>query len=1071
MKKLFTLFAMAFFAIAFAPNSAKASHMAGVDITYEWTGNPNEYLVRLKFYRDCLGITAPTQVTICYASLTTGQSGTVIAPQISVTPVPNTPCVNAIPTCPGGIGDIEEYVYETVILLPGQASDWVFSWYDCCRNGAITTLQPNGMYISCTLDNITAPTNSSPSFLNLAYTRFCVGNQFFYDQGATDIDGDSLVFSLVTAEDGTGSCPSAPFPNTYVAPYTPTNFLASSIPITINSFTGIINFIPSQVQVAVMCVLVREYRNGILIGQVKRDIQINIVAQCNQIFPSFSNGILTATSGGQLTANCNDYSVIIPFDTNFQCASAIPTDFRILGPFGVPNPAVSVQPINCSNGQTDSLLVTFLNPLSVGETFLWIKRGFDGNTLLSECGSEIPEFVDTVRIVVTDNSTWFPVVDSLGCLFNDITVTLSDSIYCFSVANDGSDFELVDGSGTSYPIASAYGYCTPNGLKTNQLLINMVSNTSVPGPLYLILKNGGGSDANTVANDCGRFLNSTDTLAIFYIDNVIYVDLGTDQNICSFDPIPTLDCGYPNLTYQWYDANGAIAGETNQTYTPTVSGTYTVVVNSGPGCSGSDTLQLVIIPAPSDNLGGDLTICISDPLPVLDAGNPGATYQWFLNGVALAGETNQTYTPVAGPAGTYTYSVEINNGNVLCIANFDIVIVTTNAFIVNTLSNQSICDNGTYPLLDAGNPGAPSYQWSLDGTAISGATSQTFQTTQAGTYSVTVGSGGCAGSGSMVLNVSQTPVVTLANSTICDYDAIPTLDAGAFANASYQWLQNGTAIAGATAQTYQPSAAGDYSVNVTVPPGCTGSSLMTLTINPAPSLAVADEDACSDQLAVLDAGSFPGATYLWSTNETTQTINPTATGTYIVTVTQSNCVSVDTASVTIFTYAAPVVTCNSGNATFRFIYLWTAVSGATSYEVSEDGGTNWIPANVPSGPESHGVNNSIPDFLVRAIGPAPLTCRGALSEPTACEVVIPNIFTPNGDNKNEFFDLKNIEQYPNNTVQIFNRWGKEVYNEGGYNNSTKKFDGKDLPDGVYFYIVDLGDGTTEPKSGTVTINR
>lgn len=1069
MKKLFTLFAMAFFALLIAPDQAKASHMAGVDITYEWTGNPNEYLVRLKFYRDCVGIPAPTQVTICYSSASTGQNGSVIAPQISFTPVPNTPCVNAIPTCPGGVGDIEEYVYEAIILLPGQAPDWIFSWADCCRNAAITTLQPNGMYISCTLDNVTAPTNSSPSFLNLAYTRFCVGNQFFYDQGATDIDGDSLVFSLVTAEDGGFGCPNTPFPNTYIAPYSPTNPLASSIPITINSTTGVVNFIPSQVQVAVICVLVREYRNGVLIGQVKRDIQINIVAQCNQIFPSFVNNILTA-GGGQILAGCNDNQIIIPFDTTFQCASAVPTDFRVIGPFGIPNPAVAVQPINCSNGETDSLLVTFLNPLSAGETYVWIKRGFDGNTLLSECGSEIPEFQDTVRILVNDPSVWTPIVDSVGCIFNDFTITLSDSIYCFSVVADGSDFQLVDGNGTNYPISNAYGYCTPNGLKTNQLLVEMANSTSAAGPFYLLLTNGGGSDLNTVANNCGRFLSSTDTLAILFVDNIIPINLGADQNICSFDPIPTLDCGYANLTYQWFDQSGPIAGATNQTFTPTTSGTYSVVISNGPGCTGTDTMTLVIIPAPSDNLGNDLTLCINDPLPTFDAGNPGATYQWFLNGTAIPGATSQTYTPAAGPAGTYTYSVEVNTGNVLCIGVFDLIITTTNAFTVSTLSDQTICDNGTYPLLDAGNPGAPSYQWSLNGAPISGATSQTWQTTQAGSYSVTVGSGTCAGTGTMNLTVNQTPVVTLSNNTICDYDVISALDAGSFPGATYQWLQNGTAISGATSQTYTPTVAGDYSVNVTVPPGCTGTSQMTLTINAAPVLAVADGNFCSDQVTLLDAG-VTGASYLWSNGANTQTISPATAGTYIVTVTQNNCIATDTADLSITSFIAPAVACNPGSGTFRFIYLWAAIPGASSYEVSEDGGVTWIAANTPTSPESHGVNVSIPDFLVRVVGPAPLSCRGAQSEPVACEIIIPNIFTPNGDNTNEFFEIDNIEQYPNNTVQIFNRWGKEVFNTGGYNNTTKKFDGKDLPDGVYFYIVDVGDGSTEPKAGTVTINR
>ena len=909
MKKLFTLLAMAIFALLLTPQTSHASHMAGMDITYEYTGTPNAYLVRLKLYRDCDGISAPTQVNICWSSSTLGLSGTVIAPNVSMTPVPNTPCVTATPSCPGGIGDIEEYIYEVVITLPQPASDWVFSWYECCRNGAITTLQPNGLYNSCSLNNLIAPTNSSPYFLNLAYTRFCVGNQFFYDQGAIDIDGDSLVFSLVTAEDGSGSCPPAPYPNTYIAPYSPANPLASSIPITINSSTGVLNFIPSLVQVAVICVLVREYRNGLLIGQVKRDIQINIVPSCNQIIPSFSNGVLTA-GGGQLLANCNDYSVILPFDTNFQCGSAVPTDFRAVTPFGIPNPLVSVVPINCSNGQTDSLLVTFLNPLTVGETFVWVKRGFDGNTLLSECGAEIAEFADTVRILVTDNSIWSPITDTVGCFFNTFSVTLSDSVYCFSIANDGSDLQLLDANGTNLPIANAYGYCTPGGAKTNQLLINMTTNTFGNGPLYLLLTSAGGSDGNTIANDCGRFLLSTDTLAVLYVDNVINVDLGTDQ---------------------------------------------------------------------------------------------------------------------------------------------------------------TICDNATFPLLDPNTPGATSYQWFFNSTAIPGATSATYQTTQSGVYGVQVAAGGCSGDTSMTLTVNASPSVSLTNVTICDYDVIPTLSISPVTNGSYQWFNGATAITGATSTSYLPTAAGNYSVAVTIPPGCTGTGVMDLTINAAPVLAIADQDICSDQQATLDAG-VAGATYTWSNQANTQTITTGTAGTYSVIVDLNGCTDADTAVVNVFFYpVAPVVACNPGTSPFKFIYVWTAVSGVASYEVSEDGGATWIPANVPSGPESHGVNVNIPNFTVRAIGTG--LCKiGAASEPTACEVTIPNIFTPNGDNTNEFFELENIEQYPNNTVQIFNRWGKEVYNEGGYNNSTKKFDGKDLPDGVYFYIVDLGNGV-KAKAGTVTINR
>jgi gliding motility-associated-like protein len=1069
MKKLFTLLVLALMVVVMTPDTSKASHMAGVDITYEYAGSPNTFLVRLKFYRDCLGISAPTQVTICYSSVSTGQNGSVIASQVSTTPVPSTPCVNAASSCPGGVGDIEEYVYETIVTLPGPAVDWIFSWADCCRNGAITTLQPNGMYISALLDNVNAPTNSSPSFLNLAYTRFCVGNQFYYDQGATDIDGDSLVFTLVTAEDGGFGCPNTSFPNTYIAPYSATNFLASSIPITINQNTGVINFIPSVVQVAVMCVLVEEYRNGLKIGSVKRDIQINIVPACNQIIPSFINSSLTTGPGIiQTTCGGNDYTIIVPFDTTFQCGSAVPTDFRVITPIGIPNPVVNVQPINCSNGQTDSLLLTLLNPLISGTTYVYLKKGFDGNTLLSECGAEMPELLDTVKYIVLDsNIVWLPKQDSVGCAFNNITVQLMDSIYCNSIANDGSDLYLIDGNGVNYPIGSVYGFCTPGGLKTKELLINMASTVSSGGPFYLLLNNSG-SDGNTLANTCGRYLLTSDTIAIFGVDTIIPVNLGTDQSLCSFDPVPTLDCGYTGFSIQWYDQNGPIAGATSQTYTPTVSGTYSVYVSNGPTCAGNDTMSLVIIPAPTDNLPADASLCINDPLPTLDAGNPGATYQWYANNVLLPGETNQTYTPNPGAAGTFTYSVEVNTGNVVCIGDFDVTFTVVSAYTVSTLSDQSICANGTYPLLDAGNPGA-NYQWNDQNGPIAGATSQTYQTTQAGTYSVTVGSGSCAGTGQMVLTVNAIPTPALTSASICDYDAIPTLDAGAYASATYQWNDQNGPIAGATAQTYTPTGAGTYSVDVTIPPGCTGSSSMSLTVNAAPLPSVADADICTDQQATLDAG-VAGASYQWSNGGNTQTISTNVAGTYSVLVTLNNCTATDTAVVNVFAYpVAPIVACNPGTGTFKFIYTWSPIAGAASYEVSEDGGATWIPANTPTGPETHGLNITIPNFAVRAIGSG--LCKiGASSEPIACEVVIPNIFTPNGDNVNEFFEIDNIEQYPNNNVQIFNRWGKEVYSVNGYNNSNKKFDGKDSPDGVYFYIVDLADGT-EPKSGTVTISR
>lgn len=73
-----------------------------------------------------------------------------------------------------------------------------------------------------------------------------------------------------------------------------------------------------------------------------------------------------------------------------------------------------------------------------------------------------------------------------------------------------------------------------------------------------------------------------------------------------------------------------------------------------------------------------------------------------------------------------------------------------------------------------------------------------------------------------------------------------------------------------------------------------------------------------------------------------------------------------------------------------------------------------------------------------------------------------NEFSPNDDGQNDFFYIDCIERYPNNQLEIFNRWGNLVYYQKGYKNT---WDGKEegsaktLPEGTYFYILDLGDGS------------
>lgn len=80
------------------------------------------------------------------------------------------------------------------------------------------------------------------------------------------------------------------------------------------------------------------------------------------------------------------------------------------------------------------------------------------------------------------------------------------------------------------------------------------------------------------------------------------------------------------------------------------------------------------------------------------------------------------------------------------------------------------------------------------------------------------------------------------------------------------------------------------------------------------------------------------------------------------------------------------------------------------------------------------------------------------------DIKIRNSVTANNDGKNDIFKIYNIENFPRNSVQIFNRWGAEVYSASGYNNNSIAFKGYSdgqitvsssnlLPTGNYFYVI------------------
>ena len=261
-----------------------ATHAAGANLTYTCLGG-NSYQLELALFRDCAGIAAPSSVDVDYTS-SCGNGTAVLTPIAGTGNEITIPCPSSPSTCQGGTSPgMQEWIYRATITLPTACSDYTFSWSLCCRNHAITNLNNPGnleMYLESQLNNVTAPCNSSPIFTNNPVAFVCLNQPFTYNHGVVDLDGDSLAYFLVDPLDAPGT------PVTYIPPYSSTNPLASTPGLALNSITGDITMQPTALEVTVVSVLVVEYRNGVPIGTVIRDIQIWVINCSGNNLPTAS---------------------------------------------------------------------------------------------------------------------------------------------------------------------------------------------------------------------------------------------------------------------------------------------------------------------------------------------------------------------------------------------------------------------------------------------------------------------------------------------------------------------------------------------------------------------------------------------------------------------------------------------------------------------------------------------------------------------------------------------------------------------------------------------------------------
>ncbi len=369
----------------------------------------------------------------------------------------------------------------------------------------------------------------------------------------------------------------------------------------------------------------------------------------------------------------------------------------------------------------------------------------------------------------------------------------------------------------------------------------------------------------------------------------------------------------------------------------------------------------------------------------------------------------------------------------------------------------SICEDN--PETISGTSGFVSYSWTGPETLAGVIVTPNFS----GQYILSAVDGmGCVSLDTIQVTIYPNPldvILSSAGNTICPGVGTTLSLAGSYA--SYTWSD------GSTTPTIFVPAAGTIDLAVVDNNGCPG--LSSITINEFNfSITNANNFVCNGGSVELSAAG--GTSYLWSTGEISSSIvvAPTESTDYSVEITNGTCVSTLTETVAtseLEVFALPDVVYVGVDEE----YFLSGPASFSSYF--------WSPSNQLSSDNGQSVFFAGTETQWIALE-ATHSSGCVLTEPILMIVVnltIPNGFSPNGDDYNDFFVIPELGDYPDTKLTVWNRWGDLVLEEDNYQNnwngtcqtSTCLGNGQ-LPEGTYFYLVDVHEVTFK---GYITLKR
>ncbi len=341
-------------------------------------------------------------------------------------------------------------------------------------------------------------------------------------------------------------------------------------------------------------------------------------------------------------AVCDGTQILLMLNKKMNCSSLSSdgSDFSVIG--ASPNAIVHAVGRGCAlSFDTDTLELTMQNILTPGTYTVTSKIGIDNNTLLDNCGNQLPVGLNESLLFTTAIPTPMDSISPIICIQDTLNLVFSRPMDCSSIAGDGSDFFVTGPS--SVQIKAATGNCKSGLTDFIQIILSSPIKTNGNYQLHLTT----GTDGNSILNECGK-PTAVGSILNFTIKNVTIADFTYQLGVgCKYDTLTLAHDGNNGANqWNWILANGSKSNLQNPIFKFNQFGKLHTLLSVTNGfCSDSSAVD-INLPDQTVKSGFSIpdTLCLNDSLIIIDNSSSNTiNWKWdFGNGI-----TSTTKQPIS----------------------------------------------------------------------------------------------------------------------------------------------------------------------------------------------------------------------------------------------------------------------------------------------------------------------------------------------------------------------------------------------------------------------------------------